>query len=83
MEYRQTRHQVARGSRPDGEKGDKVFLIKNVSEMRATYQVRLLAFLASQRGMKLVIDLPRTCKIHNTLKDLIAQTGKAIQISRA
>ncbi len=83
MEYRQTSHQVARGSRADGETHDRLVLIKNVSEMRATYQVRLLAYRASQEGRKLVIDVPKDCRIHRSLRDLCKKLPRTIQISRA
>ena len=83
MEFRQTKHQVARGARPDGETHEKLFLIKNVSEMRATYQVRLLAYRASQECKKLVIDVPKGCKIHSTLRQLAEQLPRTIEITRA
>lgn len=83
MEFRQTKHQVARGARPDGEAHDKIVLIKKVTEMRATYQVRLLAYRASQEGKKLVIDVPRECKVHGTLRALAKQLPRTIKITRS
>jgi hypothetical protein len=83
VEFRQTRHQVARGTRPDGETHNKFVIIKNVSEMQATYQVRLLAYQASQEGKKLVIDVPKECKIHSTLRELMNQLPRTIQITRS
>jgi len=83
MEFKQTKHQVARGARADGEVCGKMLLIKRVSEMRATYQVRLLAYRASCEGKKLVIDIPKECKVHRTLRDLIEQLPRTIQVARA
>lgn len=83
MEFRQTKHQVARGSRADGESHNKLFLIKKVSEIRATYQVRLLAYRASQEGKKLVLDVPKMCRIHSSLRALERELPGVIQITRA
>ena len=83
MEFKQTRHQVARGTRPDGETEGKLYLIKKVSEMRATYQVRLLAYRASLEDKKLVIEVPRGCRIHRTLRELSKDLRQAIEIRRA
>lgn len=58
MQYRQTKHQVARGTRPDEETFDRFLLIKRASTLRATYQIRLLASSAVQKGKKLVIEIP-------------------------
>ena len=73
-----TRHQVPRGSLPDAETNDKIYLIKKVSTLRATYQVRLLAFKATQTRKKLILAVPRSCQFHQSLKALIKLTGKTI-----
>jgi hypothetical protein len=83
MERKQTRHQVARGTRPDAETFDKLFLIKRASELRATYQIRLLTYRASQEGKKLVIEVPKECKIHGGLRELTKQHSKYVTIVRA
>lgn len=83
MNFKYTRHQVARGSLPDSETFDKLILIKRVSEMRATYQVRLLTYLAHQKRKKLVIEVPKYCKIHKSLRGLRKQFPKLINIVRS
>jgi hypothetical protein len=83
MEFRQTIHQVARGSRPDGETFDKLLLIKRASELRATYQIRLLTYRAVQEGKKLLIEIPKECKVHRDLRELTKQFPKNISIARA
>jgi hypothetical protein len=83
VEFKQTKHQVARGSQPDGETCDALIIIKNVSELRVTYQVRLLAYRAWQEGKRLVIDVPRECRIHSTLQELHRQLPQTIQITRS
>lgn len=79
MEMKYTRHQVPRGSRPDAETIDRIYLIKNVTMLRATYQIRLLAFKAVETHKKLVLRVPPACQFHATLKGLIKTTGKAIK----
>jgi hypothetical protein len=79
MELKYTRHQVPRGSRPDAESIDKIYLIKNVSTLRATYQVKLLVFKAIQNHKKLMLKVPPPCQFHTSLKDLIKMTGKTIK----
>ena len=79
MKFNYTRHQVARGSRPDAETGEKNYLIKNVSVLRATYQIRLLAFAAVESRKKLILKVPKSCQFHTTLKDLIKTSGTTIR----
>jgi hypothetical protein len=79
MEFKYTRHQVPRGSRPDAETIDKIYLIKNVSLLRATYQIRLLAFKAVESRKKLILKVPPTCQCHVSLEALIKMTGKTIK----
>ena len=82
LEQRYTRHQVPRGALPDAEQDDKIYLFKNVSTLRATYQVRLLVFRAAQTGKRLVVRVPRACKLHPTLAALRREAGKALLIER-
>lgn len=56
-----------RGALPDAETADAVYLIKNVSVLRATYQIRLLAYLAAGRGKRLVLKVPRSCRFDPAL----------------
>jgi hypothetical protein len=37
MQFKYTKHQVARGALPDAQFGDKIYLVKKVSRLRATY----------------------------------------------
>ena len=79
LELKYTRHQVPRGALPDAETIDKIYLIKNVSTLRATYQVRLLAFKGIQSYKTLVLKVPPTCQFHTSLKELIKTAGKKIK----
>lgn len=79
MQLKYTRHQVPRGSRPDAETIDKIYLIKNVSMLRATYQIRLLVLKAMESRKKLVLKVPQSCQFHGSLKDLIKITRNSIR----
>jgi hypothetical protein len=83
MNYHQTKHQVARGAFPDAQNQDKIYLFKNVSTLRATYQVRLLTYLAAETGKKLIINVPSHCKLHPSLSQLTKEFPKAIRIEKA
>jgi len=83
MRLRYTRHQVARGSRPDAEDHRTILLIKRVSVMRATYQVRLLTYLASQTGRKLIIEVPPGCRLHSSLRSFIEEFAHLVKVVRS
>lgn len=74
----QTKHQTPRGARADAEKFNRLYLVKNVSALRATYQIRLLAFRAVSEKIKLVIRVPKACEFHPSLLDLIKKTGNTV-----
>jgi hypothetical protein len=82
MEFKQTKHQVARGSRPDADTFDKFYLIKGASELRATYQIRLLIYMAVEQGKELIIEVRKDCKIHESLRELAKQYSKSVRIER-
>ena len=75
MDYRSTRHQVARTARPDAEASGKLYLIKNVRHLRATYQIRLLAVLAAESGRRLVLKVPADCRYSPSLRELVKASG--------
>lgn len=83
MEFEMTTRQVARGARPDAEVDNRMYLIKNVSELRATYQIRLLLYRAVQTGSKLVLDVPKACKFSESLKSLIKEHRRNLEVIRS
>jgi len=83
MESRPTRHQVARGSRADARDGDQAFLFKDVLELRLTYQIRLLTFMAEQTGGHLNIVIPRTSRISGDMQAFVRQHKALVRIERA
>lgn len=70
----QTRHQKPRGTRADAEEFNRLYLIKNVSSLRSTYQIKMLTFRAASEGLRLVLKVPRDCVYHPSLLDLIKRT---------
>jgi len=82
MDFRYTKHQVARGSKPDAERQDAVFLLKNVSQLRLTYQIRLLTFNAQESGRRLIIRIPSRCKLLPSLTDFQKKNNKFIRIEK-
>ncbi len=82
MQYRNTRHQVARGTKADAETSTSLFLFKNVSTLRLTYQIRLLAYRAAESQRKLIIRVPSSCKLHQTLRDFLSLHLKLLRIER-
>jgi hypothetical protein len=82
MEYRYTRHQVARGSRPDAVSGAKAYLFKNVSELRLTYQIRLLTFLAAERGSRLVVRVPKSTRLSRDLRGFVTENSAVLKVER-
>ncbi len=82
MDFIYTSHQVPRGSKPDADIGDKLYLIKNVSQLRLTYQVKMLAYMAKTRGKKLFIQLPKGAKVHASLKNFVNEMSGLVKIER-
>lgn len=83
MEFSYTRHQTPRGAKPDAEVGDMLYLIKRVSGLRLTYQIRVLAFMAHGRGKKLIIQLPKEAKVHESLRAFVRDSKGKVKIERA
>ena len=82
MRLRYTRHQVPRGTFPDAQTHNRIYLIKNVSYLHATYQVRLL-FTWPKEGRKFVLRIPASCRLGRDLVDLRREYPDNILIERA
>ena len=82
IEPRNTKHQVARGSRADAETSSRLILIKRVGELRATYQIKLLTFLAAKSGKLLLVETPKNCILHETLLEWVKKHRRFVQIVR-
>jgi hypothetical protein len=82
MNTRQTKHQVARGTRPDAERNDALFLVKNVSSLRLTYQIRLLTYRALELRKKLRIRVPKHCTIQPSLANFQKEHSGLVKIER-
>jgi hypothetical protein len=82
VKLRYTRHQLPRGSRPDAEVDGKLYLLKKVPVLHATYQVRLLAFRAAQERKQLVIRGPLALKAGPSLRNLMVELRGVIRLER-
>ena len=80
MEFSYTKHKMPRGARADAEVDDKVYLIKNVSELRLTYQIKMLTYMAQTRNKMLIIRLPKEAKIHESLREFVRSVNGLIKI---
>jgi len=82
MDYRYTQHQVPRGARPDAISGSKWYLIKNVTTLRLTYQVRLLTYGASEARARLHIRVPKRCKLSPALREFVKANSNMVSVER-
>jgi hypothetical protein len=80
MEFKQTKHQTPRGTMADAEQWNALFLLKKVSELRLTYQIRLLTFKAQSQKRKLIIRLPKGARQHSTLKEFIRSMDGLVRV---
>lgn len=82
MEFSFTSHQTQRGARADAEVGDTMYLIKAVSHLHLTYQIRMLAYIAKTRNKKLVLRLPKAAKVDSSLRYFIRDLSGLVKIER-
>jgi len=82
MEFFYTKHQTPRGAKADAEVGDKVYLIKSASQLRLTYQIRMLTYMAQTRAKKLIIQLPKEARVHESLKEFVRSMSGLVKIER-
>ena len=82
VNYRYTRHQVARGALADAECHDALYLVKNVSFLRLTYQIRVLAYQSLESGRKLVIRIPVRCDVHPSLRQFQKEYSRFVRIEK-
>ena len=68
---RYTAHQVARCARADATTSKADYLFKAAGVLHATYQVRLLAFMAASKGRQLIIQVPKHCRRGESLTRLM------------
>lgn len=82
MIFKQTKHQIARGALPDAEVNGVMYLLKKVTTLRATYQVRLLAFRAQNEGTRMVIRVPSNFVTHHSLRAFMKENPQLIRIEK-
>jgi hypothetical protein len=82
LQPKYTAGRMLRASRPDGQRGNDICLIKHVSSLRLTYQIRLLTYAASRSGGKLTLVLPLVTTLHPTLQEFLQTHRDLIQVQR-
>lgn len=82
IEFRNTKHQTARGSRPDSENHSTLFLFKKVSALGLTYQIRMLTYMAANSQRRLQIRVPRECVLSRLLQAYIREHRKYVYVER-
>ena len=83
MEFVYTKHQTPRGARPDAEVRGKLYLLKSASQLRLTYQIKMLSHMAQTSGKKLIIQLPKTARVHTCLRTFIRNSDGLVKIERS
>jgi hypothetical protein len=81
IRFRYTKHQVARGAFADATETGTILLLKNTSSLRLTYQIRLLTFRAINEKKRLVIEVPRHCKVDRSLSEFV-KAQKVVRIEK-
>lgn len=76
--YRYTKHQIARGSRPDAVAGGHLIPARLTTILRATHRIRMLLFVAVKNDVKLVLRLRRDTRLSPALLDLMREHGKHV-----
>jgi len=60
---RETKDGRPRGTQCDAVNDFGLYLIKNVSIIYPTYQIRMLTYFASRESKRLIIRVPESCKL--------------------
>ncbi|WJS95654.1 hypothetical protein NYQ10_04180 [Flavobacterium johnsoniae] len=81
-EYKNTKHQVARTAKADAFSNNKWYLIKCCSELKATYQIKLLLFNAISKKGQLIIRVKKKCLLNNDLKQLVKEYKSHLKIEK-
>ena len=71
-----------RSTNADGADNTAFILLKRVSELRATYQIRLLTYFAFKEQKSLIIYVPLNFQPHPSLVDLQNKCPGVIKIVR-
>jgi hypothetical protein len=72
----------ARGTMPDGETQGELLLIKFVSFLRLTDQIRMLTYRAVKEKKKLMLIVPNFCSMSEQLVKHISDNRKIVKVVR-
>ena len=83
MDFRYTKRQVARGARPDAsDGGGEFYLLKRVSLLRLTYQIRLLTYMAMQADGHLTIRVPKGARTSTDLRGFLREHRRVVRLEK-
>ena len=82
MEFKYTIHQVPRTSMADAIVNNKFYLIKNCLELKATYQIKMLLFIAQNKKSKLILKIKKECVLSAELKELAKNNKLSFKIEK-
>jgi hypothetical protein len=77
-----TRQATPRSTRPDALTDDAAHLVKSCDLLRLTYQIRLLTFMAHQRGIRLRIHVGPSTMLSGTLDAFVREHGAVVSVER-
>lgn len=80
MEFKLTAKGKLRGTKPEVATDSHFHIIKCVSLLRATYQIKLLTYFAVRDRKTLTIHLLKTGRLHHTLEDLMKKAPGTIEV---
>ena len=82
MNYRQTKHQVARGAFPDACNKGKSLSVQECFKVEGDISGATVDLFGFRGGKKLVINVPQHFKPHPTLSQLLKEFPKTIRIEK-
>lgn len=62
--------------------GNRAYLFKNTSVQRLTYQVRILTFLAFERGNVVILRVPKACRLSRDLSAFVKDNRRWLRVER-
>lgn len=76
---RLTRYQTQRDAIADLEQFNVMYLIKNVTNLRLTYQIEVLARRAQSKGTRLVLRVPADCSFSTPLREFVKNSNRRVE----
>lgn len=82
LKVKYTKKPSLRGTMPDGQKNNQVFIFKFSSTLNLTYQIKLLAFMCHEKNFTLVISVNKNCVIKPKLNEFLSKFADFVELER-